>query len=334
MTPSWTSYPFERPRAVLAVAGLVALAACEAPPTELELEASFSRAAPTITFEDLGDLAGGPERANLFAINDPGQMAGRSNGPDGSVAVVIDKKGGFTPVTSLNSRAEGINNRGWVVGLFAGAGGLHAFLHDGNDFIDIGPGTATAVNDRGMVVGQSWATSPVSAYAYEDGVMTQLMTELSGAAAVNARGQVVGSYVNGDGAQIPFLWERGTRTDLPTDGGAITATSINDAGTVVGYGLDADGEWVVTLWRDGELSYLPSSAPTEVRGINNRGEVVGNVRDVPSPFQAVVWIDGEMVELPNPYGGLSRAWAINDRGQIAGWVRTPTGDHAARWTLR
>ena len=60
----------------------------------------------------------------------------------------------------------------------------------------------------------------------------------SGAAAINARGQIVGTNGTASGKQHAFLWQSGKMTDLGTLGGRDSgASAINDRGQVIGTSL-------------------------------------------------------------------------------------------------
>ena len=102
--------------------------------------------------------------------------------------------------------------------------------------------TASGINDRGQIVGQSDTPSfELHAFLWEDGKMSDLGTLPSGgfseAEAINNLGQVVGQGDVASGAgHHAFLWEKGKMTDLGTLPGSSlsNALDINDRGQVVG----------------------------------------------------------------------------------------------------
>ncbi|WP_158623353.1 hypothetical protein [Corallococcus sp. CA053C] len=65
------------------------------------------------------------------------------------------------------------------------------------------------------------------------------------------------------------------------------------------------------------LGSLDGGANTLSFGINNRGEVVGETY-VGSKYRAFLWRKGRMIDLGDLGGGVSRARAINDFGQVVG----------------
>ena len=90
---------------------------------------------------------------------------------------------------------------------------------------DLGPGTATAINDSGQIV----VNRPNGAFLYSNGVMTALGTlggSSSYATALNDAGQVVGyswtSGASGTPREHAFLYSSGVMADLGTLSGAIS----------------------------------------------------------------------------------------------------------------
>ena len=202
---------------------------------------------------------------------------------------------------------------------------------------------AEGINNRGQVVG--WANTPTGYYAHaflwEDGAMRDLGTlggDGSWAMAINDRGQVAGySLIASDGSQTlgpmhAFLWEDGVMTDLGSLGGrGITPLDINERGQVVGNGETASSERHAFVWENGVMTDLGTLGGTEstASGINERGQVVGE-SFTGSRTHAFLWQDGVMTDI-GTFGWFG-AWAtaINDQGQMALLLSEPSGaSHAA-----
>jgi probable HAF family extracellular repeat protein len=177
--------------------------------------------------------------------------------------------------------------------------------------------------------------------------------DTSGAAtAINDRGQVVGISGTCDQAVGRFtaahavLWENGTVTDIGNLGGTSwnTAMAINQQGDVVGFasqpGDDPDNPLLrAFLWtrRGGiqNLGTLPGDVYSEAHGINELRQVVGVSCDADGNCRAFLWQDGVMKDLntlvaPGYTDILTTAQDINDLGMITGRALDPvTGERPA-----
>jgi len=161
---------------------------------------------------------------------------------------------------------------------------------------------ARGISTNGLVTGnaQTATGTPaprLNAYLF-DGTSSQNLGVLAGSNnfsrgyAVNSSGVVVGESDNN--ASRAFRWENGVMTALPTLGGATgVAHGINDAGTIVGI----------------------SSTGTTSR--------------------ATVWTSAGARDLgsaDNTTSTLSRAWSINEQGDVVGFSRSMAGvSQATAW---
>ena len=153
--------------------------------------------------------------------------------------------------------AVGINGKGQVAGSYGG----HPFVWQNGVTTDIGTlggqsAYASAINERGQIIGQVAVSGAQHAFLWQNGVMTDLGT-LGGSNsfpfAINVRGQVLGSADTATGAAHLFFWQNGVMTDLGFGSGGAT---LDDSGRVVGSVETAAGEAHAFLWQDGKRTDL------------------------------------------------------------------------------
>lgn len=230
----------------------------------------------------------------------------------------------------------------------------------------------TAINATGEIAGQATGIVQMissSAFLWRNGAIQLLnqvttSTEEIGAGYVNAlnnRGQIIGLGsigVNMAGDILhPFLWDSGKLSRLQ-----ITGAGINDRGNVVGTLADKEGHLRAALRANDQAYDLNTLLPggsgwrlLSASSINNKGEILGNgvykgkpcvylltpavKTGAPSPHAAtppsstvrytVTCLDALSSE---PLFFLTVVGAINNRGQVCGWVKTTQGKrHACLW---
>lgn len=171
----------------------------------------------------------------------------------------------------------------------------------------------------------------------------------SRANAINARGQVVGNSGvdpwSAPGESQAVLWEPDGRVRaLPAPPGMVHAGAwgINARGQVVGRAYDASGQQAVRWEPDGSVTVLrppvahsPAGHFTIASSINEAGASVGtySAAGVRSPVR---WdAEGTGVDLATlPEYSTGQAWAINNRGEVAGTLYAGTASWerlAVRW---
>jgi probable HAF family extracellular repeat protein len=239
------------------------------------------------------------------------------------------------------SMAMGLNNQGWTENMdgFVNppennlgttvARGRAVVNRDGVN-IDLGtlgnPDTGNSwinwggINDRGEAVGQSETSVP------------------------DPNGEDVcafGTHLT----CVPFVWQNGHMSALPTVGGNNgQASAINNRGEVVGFaetnesdpGCPTSKIRLPVLWEGGKAQALPTvgSDPDGFAfGINDQGQAVGQSNNCTgSIIRAVRWENNTVFTLPD-LGGGSIAQAINNQGQIVGIIGSADGttEFGALW---
>ena len=206
-------------------------------------------------------------------------------------------------------------------------------------------GNANGINNRGEIVGQAEGPDPdpcspfalqVSAVVWRNGQIERVLPAFGGSAAVaiaiNDNGDAVGLSGCNTSTFNAVLWRHGTPTNLGTLGGAFgnIPFDINNEDQVVGQSdLPGDLTHHAFLWQRGVITDLGTiyDLPVSVaNGINNKGQVVGFSQDLNGDFSSTVawiWQDGTMTDLNTLVAGdsplfLIEALGINDRGQISG----------------
>jgi probable HAF family extracellular repeat protein len=172
---------------------------------------------------------------------------------------------------------------------------------------------------------------------------------VSAATAINDRGQVVGisgicdNAVGRFSAAHAVLWDDGFAVDLGDLGGEAwnTPMAINGRGDVVGFANVSGGGGFnahAFLWTEADgmqdLGTLPGDAISQALGINGLGQVVG-LSCGGSGCSAFLWARGVMTDLnalvePGSAGHIVFANDINDAREITGQAIDPdTGDAVA-----
>jgi uncharacterized membrane protein len=160
---------------------------------------------------------------------------------------------------------------------------------------------------------------------------------------INARGDVVGSYVDADGASHGYLLRNGQFTAIDVPGAEVTlyARAVNARGDIAGAFLDGDFLAHGYLLRDGQFTQIdvPGAVETIVRGMNNAGDVTGNFIDGDGIENAFIRKDEVFETFLIPNGTSSDVWSAQDNGrvmvgdaamlpddQLHGFLRMKSGD--------
>jgi probable HAF family extracellular repeat protein len=172
--------------------------------------------------------------------------------------------------------------------------------------------------------------------------------DTSGAAtAINNRGQIVGisgtcdQAVGRYSAKHAVIWDNGSAVDIGNLGVELwnTPMAINNHGDIVGFfgtdPTDLDGNYLrgfVWSQKEGirEIAPLPLTGhiSNQANGINERGQVVGFSCTIDADCRAFLWQNGVLKNLndlvaPGFTGVLLFAQDINDQGEITGRAFDP-----------
>ncbi len=226
------------------------------------------------------------------------------------------------------SNGVGINSRGWVVGAanLTGDQAHHLFLWREGLKTDLG--TLGGPNSGTFGTGGPSESSEVVGWA-ETSTPDPLGENTCGNSLVC----------------LPFIWQNGVMTPLPTLGGNNGfASDVNNRGQVVGLAENTTPDstcppgfpfFIQTppaLWEKGKVQELPTVSGDPdgfVATINERGQAVGLSGNCTTALHAVLWHNGGVTDLGSLGGTVNFANDINNRGQVVGASNLP-GDMVQR----
>jgi len=234
-----------------------------------------------------------------------------------------------------SSVANSINKRGWVAGAASLPGNTaqHAVLWRmgrKTDLGTLGGPNSTAyfpLNDRGEVSGFSDTATPDPFGEDFCGFGTHLVC-------------------------LPFVWQKGVRTPLPTlNGNNAIANEVNNRGQVGGVAETSTPDPTCiapqvlqaepVIWEKGKIEQLPTFTGDPdgfVNAINDNGQAVGASGQCYTALpgiHALLWQNGSATDLRN-LGGTWNHFPqdINNQGQVVGFSNLPNdaATHAFLWT--
>lgn len=244
-----------------------------------------------------------------------------------------------------------INNAGVMAGnVQATESATHAALLVRGRIIDLGTlgglnSSANAINEAGQVTGSSTIgdQSTVHAFLYARGRMIDIDGRgpglFSTGIGINAKGHVVGQFLNRNNQLHAYRYAGRGLEDLGTLGGDVSfAWDINDAGVVVGESVIGAPESELFppfhpfVYRKGVMRDLGVLQPgprkaNAAQEINNAGQIAG-YSEVDGAFHLFFHERGMMTDL-GFFGG--RQLSVNDmneRGSFVGTAQAP-GDSVA-----
>ena len=137
------------------------------------------------------------------------------------------------------------------------------------------------------------------------------------ARSINARGDIIGSYTDADGAGHDFLFHNGVYTNIDYPGGAGSAIAINARGDIAGVLDDAEGAHGF-VFSDGKLTKIdyPGASATRAFGINNSGDITGQYTTKFGVVFGFILSGGAFHKIHLPATDLTSLRGAEDNGRV------------------
>ena len=199
-----------------------------------------------------------------------------------------------------------------------------------------------AINNAGLVVGDNGGNNVATAWSASTGYITVGGVNgspgcCSALTDVNSSGIASGWSTTTGPRSMTWNSSNGTRTDLNIDPHRSVASGINALGSAVGYYYDVSPNRAFYKPASGAYMNLPLGAGATgatAFDINASEAIVGDAY-YSGLWRAALWATpGSPPQNLGTLGGPgSRAWQINDDGDVVGWSLTSSGvKHAFLWT--
>jgi probable HAF family extracellular repeat protein len=277
-----------------------------------------------------GGGGGGAAEAPAQPAASPTQVAEVAP-PAPAAAVQADFPYTITLLGTLGgeSYAVAINDQAQVAGNYLDQNNNpNAFIwQDGTMRGIMQSGQASAINNKGQVVGWREATGQPEAFRYDlDGRSYLLNTGgASKALAINEAGQAAGRLTGL--TDQAFVEDKGNLQIVSGELNAY-AVAMNNVGQILVKEITAAG-FRTLLWQNGVLTDLGNlGGPcTQGQDVNDAGQVVGWAQTAAGEYHAFIWERGVLTDLAPLVGSFSSAIAINNQGLILLKASTQAGEN-------
>jgi probable HAF family extracellular repeat protein len=134
---------------------------------------------------------------------------------------------------------------------------------------------------------------------------------------INARGDIIGDYVDADGVDHDFLLHKGVFSNIDYPGRAGAARAINARGDIAGVLDDADGAHGFLL-SNGKLTKIdyPGASATRAFGINNSGDITGQYTTKFGVVFGFILKDGAFHKISVSASDATSAYGAEDNGRV------------------
>jgi probable HAF family extracellular repeat protein len=147
---------------------------------------------------------------------------------------------------------------------------------------------------------------------------------------INARGDIVGRYLDAEGVGHGYLLRKGVFSAFDFPHATLTAAfALNAQGDIVGRFTDANGTDHGFLLTDGKFTQIdyPGASGTWARGINNAGDIVGSHFDPVGIEHGFLLKDGTFLNIHVPGSSCEHVGMAQDNGRVVvgSFCNTPDG---------
>lgn len=171
-----------------------------------------------------------------------------------------------------------------------------------------------------------WATEPGNGTVAPDTSLTDSIGHASARWTLGATVGVQSATAQAEDLPPATFWATVDPNYAVIDLGPGEATSISRSGAyVAGHRYTAASGLVAFVWKDGvRTDFQVFGWGTQVYGVNDSGQVVGSYRPQASVYErAFLWRAGTAVDLGTGGRTSSSAMAINNQGQVVGYIGGP-----------